>query len=304
MTSLRRARRQTFTPLLTPFVENRIDLPAFEAAIDRQIVAGVDGIVICDVIGEGPVLGSDEQEKLLETCVFRARPHLSVIAAAGTNCTASTIERCRRAEQLGADALLVTVPYYSKPTLNGVVQHFRETAAAVGIPIIVDDDPGRTARDYGSALVEALAEIDAIASICHGAGRFGHFAALPASLKARFMHLSRDDNRLMEFLDLGGHGALSALANVIPSPVQTMVEMTERGRGAGSLLRAMSVAAAALGADDVVALKEAQFFVHQFPADVRLPLVPAEPETILRMRHAFAPFAKCELSTRSMAGCV
>lgn len=301
MTPLLRARRQTYTPLLSPFNDGRIDLSEFEAAIDRQIIAGVDGIVVCDVIGEGPVLGSDEYQSLLKTAVSHGRPHLSVIAATGTNCTAKTVERCRRAEELGADALLVTVPYYSKPTLKGVINHFREITAAVGIPVIVDDDPGRTAKDYGPALVDALAEIDPVVGIGHGAGRLEHFAALPASLRDRFMHLSRDDRKLMEFLDMGGHGALSALANIIPSPVQTMVAMAERGSGCDSLLQAMSVSSAAVGGDDVAALKEAQFFLHQSPADVRLPLVAAEPETILRVRHAFAPFARCEPSTREAA---
>ncbi len=294
MTPFLRARRQTYTPLLTPFSEGQIDPLAFEAAIDRQIIAGVDGVVVCDVIGEGPVLGADERDNLLKICVSRARPHLTVIAATGTNCTAKTLEQCHHAEQFGADALLVTGPYYSKPTLTGVVNHFREIASAVGIPVLVDDDPMRTAKDFGSTLPEALAEIDAIVGICHGAGRLEHFAALPISLKDRFTHLSRDDNRSMDFLDLGGHGALSALANVIPSPVQTMVAMTEPRSGSNSLLQTMSGAAAALGTDDVAALKEAQFFLHQSSADVRLPLLAAEPETILRVRHAFAPFARCE----------
>lgn len=301
MTPFLCARRQTYTPLLTPFAEGRVDMEAFEAAIDRQIIAGVDGIVVCDVIGEGPTLGADERETLLKTAIFRGRPHMSVIAAAGTNCTARTIERCRRAEEFGADALLVTVPYYSKPTLKGVSAHFREIAAAVNLPILVDDDPGRTARDYGLALVEALGDIDAIVGICHGVGRFEHFAALPGSLKKRFMHLSRDDRRLMDFLDMGGHGALSALANIIPSPVQTIVAMAERSSGCNSLVQAMSMATTAVGVDDVAALKEAQFFLHQSAADVRLPLVAGEPETILRVRHAFAPFARCEPSARRAA---
>lgn len=301
MTPLLRARRQTFTPLLTPFAEDRIDLAAFEAAIDRQIIAGVDGIVACDVIGEGASLSFDERGNLLKTCVSRARQQLSVIAATGTNCTAGTIERCRHAEQVGVDALLVTVPYYSKPTLKGVVNHFREIAEAIDVPVLVDDDPGRTAKDYGPALVEALAEIDLIVGICHGAGRLDHFASLSAPLRERFIHLSRDDSRLMEFLWIGGHGALSALANVMPSPVQAMVAMAERDSGCNSLLHTMPVASAALGTDDVAALKEAQFFVHQAPADVRLPLMPAEAETILRVRRAFAPFARCEASARQAA---
>ena len=301
MTPFHRARRQTFTPLLTPFSECRIDVRAFEVAIDRQIVAGVDGVVVGDPIGEGPSLSQDERDELLKACIAGGSQHLTVIAATGTNCTAETIERCRRAEDLGADGLLVTVPYYSKPMLKGVLNHFHEVAAAVSIPVIVDDDPCRTARDYGSALLEAIASLDIIIGICHGTDRLSHFAGLSALMKDRFLHLSRDDRAILQFLDMGGHGAISPLANVIPSPVQTLIAMSERSSASNSLERAVDAAAIALGRDEVVAVKEAQSFIHQSLADVRLPLVAAEPETVIRVRQAFAPFARCGLSMRRVA---
>ncbi|WJH38031.1 dihydrodipicolinate synthase family protein (plasmid) [Aliirhizobium terrae] len=294
MTPFHRAARQTFTPLLTPFGEKGVDLKAFNAAIDRQIIAGTDGIVVGDAIGEGPVLTAEEHDALLRAAVGHAKPHLSIIAATGTNCTRTTIERSRRAEALGADALLVTVPYYSKPTLAGVVDHFRQVAAAVGLPILIDDDPGRTAKDFGQALLESLADCHAIAGVCHGADRLAHFAGLPSKLETRFLHLTRDDAHLPQFLALGGNGAISPIANIIPSPIQTMVGLRGSVDTCSSFGMAVSGAIAALGQDDIAALKEAASFIHQYPADMRLPLVPAEPETVIRIRHAFAPFARCE----------
>lgn len=295
------ARRQTFTPLLTPFSDNRIDIEIFKAAIDRQIIAGVDGIVIGDPIGEGPTLTQGERDILLATSIGQARPHLTVIAAAGTNCTAGTIGQCRRAEQLGADALLVTVPYYSKPMLRGVIDHFRQIAVVVGIPLIVDDDPGRTARDYGPALLEGLAELDIVVGICHGADRLSHFATLPAPLKDRFVHLSRDEKTFLQFLDAGGHGAVSPLANVIPSPVQTMITMMGGVRNSNSLANAIEAVSVALGPDNVAALKDAQCFLHPYSPDVRLPLVAAEPETVIRVRRALAPFTRYKPGMKSAA---
>lgn len=301
MTLFRRAERQVLTPMLTPFRDDRIDLEAFEAAIDRQIVAGADGIVVGDPIGEGSALDPGEREVLLGVGVARARAHLSVVAATGTNCTADTIERCRRAEAIGADALMVTVPYYSKPGLDGVVDHFRQVAAAVSIPVFVDDDPGRTAKDYGPDLLARLARFEIIVGIVHGGDRLRHFAGLPRAVRDRFLHLSRDDVTLPQFMQLGGQGALSPLANIVPSPVQTMTCMAGGFTEPGPLAQALAEAAAALGRDDVAALKEAASFVHQMPADVRLPLVAAEPETVVRIRHAFAPFARCEGSGRIAA---
>jgi 4-hydroxy-tetrahydrodipicolinate synthase len=300
MTPFHRAARQTFVPLLTPFCENGLDLEAFNASVDRQIIAGTNGIVVGDAVGEGPALTADEHDALLRAAVGRAKPHLSIIAATGTNCTRTTIERSRRAEIIGADVLLVTVPYYSKPTLAGVVDYFRQVAAAIGLPILIDDDPGRTAKDFGLALLEALADCHAIVGVCHGQDRLAHFAGLSSALMTRFHHLTREDARLPQFLALGGNGVISPIANIIPSPIQTVVSLGGSFENESSFGMAVSDAIAALGRDDVAALKDAASFIHQCPADMRLPLVPAEPETVIRIRHAFAPFARCETG-RQMA---
>jgi len=302
MTSFHRAPRQVFTPILTPFGQSGgVDFKMLEQAIHRQVVAGMDGIVVCDSVGEGQSLTQGERDAILWSCVSRGRPHLSVIAATGTNCTRTTIEQCLRAQELGADALLVTIPYYSKPTLKGVVDHFRQIAASVSVPIIVDDDPGRTAIDHGAALLEGLSEFEIIAGVCHGADRLTHFARLTHATRRRFLHLSRDDRMLLQFLELGGNGIVSPISNVIPSPVQTMVSMMENFLEPNHLLGCLAEALAAVGRDDVAALKEAASFIHQYPADVRLPLVPAEPETVIRVRRALAPFARCEASGRIAA---
>jgi 4-hydroxy-tetrahydrodipicolinate synthase len=292
MTDFRRASRQTFTPLLTYFNDTGIDHAALEAAVDRQIVAGVDGIVVCDAVGEGWALTQAEREEVIKTSVRRGGQHLSVIAATGTNCTRTTIERSLRALDLGVDALMITVPYYSKPTMRGVADHFREIAGAASAPIIVDDNPARTAIDPGVKLLDRLAEIPSIIGVCHGFDRISHFLHLSDDLRKRFVHLTRDDAALFDFLEHGGTGIVSPLANIVPSPVQTLVSMSD---GVASPLGHLIMRAAELlEREDVAALKEACSFIHQTSADVRLPLVPSEPETIVRLRHTLAPFARSE----------
>lgn len=294
MTPFHRAARLAFTPLVTPFQDGGVAFVALDAAVDRQIVAGMDGIIVGDAVGEGQTLSTREHDALLRTCVGRAARHLSVVAATGTNCTAKTIERSRRAEELGADALLITVPYYSKPTLKGVIGHFHQIADAVSIPVIIDDDPSRTAKDYGPSLYEGVQDCQIIAGICHGPERLAHLASLTPHIKSRFLHLTRDDTTLARFFELGGHGAISPLANIIPSPIQTMVSLGGTFGSFGAMADAVASAVAVVGRDDVAALKEGISFIHQTPADVRLPLVASEPETVIGIRHAFAPFARCE----------
>lgn len=301
MTPFHRASRQAFTPLITPFQNDGIAFDALEAAIDRQIVAGMDGIVVGDVVGEGPTLSDVEHDALLRTCLERGKRHLSVIAATGTYCTRTTIEKSLRAQALGADALLITVPYYSKPTVKGVVGHFRQIAAAVSIPVIVDDNPGRTAKDFGSELLEGLNDCQIITGVCHGSDRLAYFSTLPKHLRARFIHLTRDDTTLCRFIELGGDGAISPIANVIASPMQTVISLGSTFGSFGSLTETITAAIQAVGAEDVAALKEAMSFIHQSPADVRLPLLACEPETISRIRHALAPFARCEEKVRAAA---
>jgi 4-hydroxy-tetrahydrodipicolinate synthase len=301
MTPFHRADRLAFTALVTPFEGETVSYDALGSAIARQVVANLDGVIVGDVVGEGQTLSSDEHDDLLRACVAHGKRQLSVIAATGTYCTADTIERSRGAERIGADALLVTVPYYSKPTLAGVVNHFLQVAEAVSVPIVIDDDPGRTGKDFGPALLEKLEECRAIAGVCHGIDRLAHFSGLSSRTRNRFVHLTRDDTVLAHFLNQGGNGCISSVANVIPSSIQTMVTLGESYNGAVSMTDEVACAVAAIGRDDVAALKEAASFIHQAPAEVRLPLVPSEPETIIRVRQAYAPFARCENPMRDAA---
>lgn len=278
------------TPLITPFTKRGPDLRALEASIARQIIAGIDGIVILDVVGEGQALRQAERDLLVSTCVRVAEPHLRVVVARGTNCTRTTIERCHSAQAAGADALLVTVPYYSKPTLAGTIDHFRQIASSISVPVMVDDDPQMTAIDHGHHLIDGLSRHDSIFGICHGRMRLGYFASLPEELRRRFLHLSRDDPTLPDFMQAGGNGALSPIGNIIPSAIQALVSMPAGPEGRSILAAAMDAAIREMGADDLAALKAASAVLNGHALDVRLPLVSAEPDAIERVRNALAPW--------------
>lgn len=272
MTCFRGCGPYAITAMLTPFCATGIDIPAFEAEVARQVAAGMDGVVVHDVIGEGCTLDQPEKDLLLTTAVRCAGDNLTVIAATGSNCTRKTIEDSVRAQRLGADALLVTVPYYSKPTLKGVADHFRQISAAVGVEIMVDDEPSRTARDYGADLLEALADLDEIVGICHGSGRLAHFADLKTRLRDRYTHLSRDERSLSSFMALGGSGVVSSLSNVSPDARWPIGEMSVAG----------------IEPCDIPSLKVAVSANRPYPIDVRLPLVPLDQESENLLRRACA----------------
>lgn len=276
------------TPLLTPFNDNGPDLHAIQEMVRRQIVAGIDGIVVLDVVGEGQSLGYAERELVMSACIQVAKPYLRVIVATGTNSTATTIDHCRRAEKMGADGLLVTVPYYSKPTLAGTIDHFRQVAASVSVPVIIDDNPEMTASDHGNRLLEGMVPEPSIFGICHGHARLGHFTRLPDALRQRFFHFSRDDTTLAEFMRAGGNGAISPLGNVIPSAIQALISIPpERGRRS-VLAEAIDAASRAVGHEGLPALKAVSALIGRHAPDVRLPLVNGESDAIARLRDAIS----------------
>jgi 4-hydroxy-tetrahydrodipicolinate synthase len=135
------------TALVTPFADDVVDAVALAAHVEWQILNGIDGLVACGITGEGAALTMAERTGVISTCIRAAAGKVPVIAASGTNCTATTIWETRQAAALGADAALVTLPYYSKPTQKGIVNHFELLAASTDLPLIVHNQPSHTAAD-------------------------------------------------------------------------------------------------------------------------------------------------------------
>lgn len=167
------------TALVTPFRKGEIDGAALEDLVEWQVLSGVDGLAICTAAGEGPSLSPQERRMALDICIRTAADRIPVIAAAGTNCTESTIGLIRDAEECGARAVLVTVPYYSKPGQKGVLHHFRQVAAASNLPILIENAPARTASDLTVETLERLADLETIVAIVDSSGDIARFTGLP-----------------------------------------------------------------------------------------------------------------------------
>lgn len=218
------------TALVTPFSNGQLDEPTFIKLIERQIEAGINGIVPIGTTGESPTLTQAEQLRVIELAVKTAAKRTLVIAGTGSNSTAKTIEMTIEAEKLGADAALVVVPYYNKPSPEGRYQHFKAVADAVKIPIIPYDPPSRCVIELSVPIIARLAadcpNIVAIKDCC---GRVEHISELKAVLASNFQILSGDDIWTLPFLKVGGVGIISVASNLIPAEVIKLVTLFQSG---------------------------------------------------------------------------
>lgn len=275
----------TTTALITPFQDDKVDIDALELLVERQVLAGVDGLAVCTSTAESPTLTIAERSEIIRTCVRVAAGRVPVVVATGTNSTAGSIELTLRAEALGATAALVTVPYYSKPGQSGIMNHFRQIAAASRLPLFVDDNPSRTAAHLTAQAMEALADIPSIvglASCCDG-------CEMPAHLRGRFHHISADEASAVPFLISGGHGILSTGANVQPRLFGSMHQAARGGNivAARVLHDRLLPLMRSLGADgDPSAIKYALHVTLGIDPAVRLPLLQPEREVEIAIADA------------------
>jgi 4-hydroxy-tetrahydrodipicolinate synthase len=209
--------------IVTPmFDDGSLDLDALRALIDWHIDAGTDGIVIVGTTGESPTVDVAEHCLLIETAVEHAKDRVAVIAGTGANSTAEAIELTAKAKALGVDACLLVAPYYNKPTQEGLYQHFAAVAAAVAVPQILYNVPGRTGCDISNDTVIRLAAINNIVGIKDATGGIERGTDLLLRAPKDFAIYSGDDATGMALMLLGGHGVISVTANVAPRLMHEM----------------------------------------------------------------------------------
>jgi 4-hydroxy-tetrahydrodipicolinate synthase len=209
--------------IVTPMHDDgSLDLDAFRNLIDWHIREGTDGIVVVGTTGESPTVDFDEHHLLIRTAVEHANRRVPVIAGTGANSTREAIELAAYAKQAGADMSLSVVPYYNKPTQEGLYRHFRAIAEAVGIPQIVYNVPGRTVADLANDTMLRLAQIPNIAGLKDATANIERGADLLRQLPAGFAVYSGDDATGLALMLLGGHGVISVTANVAPRLMHEM----------------------------------------------------------------------------------
>lgn len=209
--------------IVTPmFDDGRLDLDALRALIDFHVNAGTDGIVIVGTSGEAPTVDFDEHCLLIKTTVEHVDGRVAVIAGTGANSTAEAIALTQQAKNMRVDACLLVAPYYNKPTQEGIYQHFSAIAAAVDVPQILYNVPGRTVCDISNNTVLRLANIENIVGVKDATGCMQRGIDLLLRAPKDFGVYSGDDATGMPLMLLGGHGVISVTANVAPELMHEM----------------------------------------------------------------------------------
>lgn len=269
------------TALITPLRDGKVDEAAFDRLLERQIAAGVDGVVPMGTTGENASLTTEEGMAVVERCVRVAAGRVRVLAGAGAAATDESIDLARHAKKVGADGALVVTPYYNRPSQAGLKAHFEAVADAVQLPIVLYNVPGRTGCDLSNETTATLAAHPNIVGIKDATGDMGRVswmhANIPGAADGRFALISGDDASALGHFAYGGVGVISVTSNVAP---EAMV----------ALFRALSVgdfASARAWQDRLIPLHKA-LFLDNSPApakyalsrlglcveEVRLPLAP------------------------------
>jgi 4-hydroxy-tetrahydrodipicolinate synthase len=268
------------TALVTPFSHAGIDEPALERLVNRQIAAGVHGLVPVGTTGETSTLTHEEHKRVVSLTVQASAGRVPVIAGAGSNCTTEAIEFVRHAEEAKADAVLVVTPYYNRPSQEGLYRHYEAVAAATALPVIVYNVPSRTAVDISNATLARLSKIPNIVGVKDATGDLSRPSLQRLDCGEDWILLSGDDSSALGYMAHGGHGCISVTANVAPGPCAGMFNSAMSG----------DFAAARKAQDRLIRLHKA-LFLDASPSptkfalarlglcaeDCRLPIAPCDP---------------------------
>jgi 4-hydroxy-tetrahydrodipicolinate synthase len=217
--------------IVTPmFEDGSIDWDSYRKLIDWHIAEGTSGIVAVGTTGESPTVSVDEHCELIKVAVEAAKKRVPVIAGSGGNSTREAIDLTAYAKKVGADASLSVVPYYNKPTQEGLYQHFKTIAEKVDIPLILYDVPGRTVTGLANDTVVRLSQVPGITGIKDATSDLVRHVDLMMRLPAGFSLLSGNDDTALAYVLLGGHGVISVTANIAPRAMSAMVAAARAGK--------------------------------------------------------------------------
>ena len=219
----------SYTALLTPFKDNKVDFESYRKLIDFQIENGTHGLVPVGTTGESPTLSHDEHKKLVEVCIEQSNGRVPVIAGAGSNSTSEAVDFVKHGCDAGADGLLVVTPYYNKPTQSGLIAHYKELIKNSSKPIIIYDIPGRSVIQMTDNTMAELAKSDIIVGVKDATADLARPTRLQNIIGDDFIQLSGEDGTALAYLAAGGHGCISVTANIAPNLLSRMHNAWRQG---------------------------------------------------------------------------
>ena len=206
----------SYTALITPFKDKRVDEDALRRFVDWQISEGTHGLVPTGTTGESPSLDYEEHNRVIAVTIEAARGRVPVMAGTGSNSTSEAIWLSQHAEKAGAQALLVVTPYYNKPTQEGLYQHFKAINDAVGIPIFIYNIPARSIVDMSVETMARLYELKNIVGVKDATANIARVSQQRAAMGPDFIQMSGEDATALAFIAHGGHGCISVASNIAP----------------------------------------------------------------------------------------
>ena len=285
----------TYTALVTPFRDGRVDFDALRALIDRQAEAGIDGIVPVGTTGESPTVSPAEHLEIIKHAVEFADGRLKVVAGTGANSTAEAVHLTTEAESLGADGSLQACPYYNKPGPEGLYQHFKAVAEATALPLMLYSIPGRCVIEIPVDTIARLAhDFDNIVCVKEAGGSSDRVNRLMQVIPEGFTVVSGDDPLTVPFMACGAVGVVSVAANLVPDVMARLVRACANGSFDEALeiqKKYYPLMSALMTIDtNPVPIKAALALCGHCTPDLRLPLVPLSPEKTERLRSVLAEF--------------
>jgi len=224
-----------FTAMTTPFKDGEVDVPALRRMVRFQLEGGVSGLVPCGSTGEAATLSPEEYLRVIKTVVAAAKGKVPVMPGVGTNSTAKSVEMVKKVSALGVDGLLAIVPYYNKPTQEGMTAHFSEIAKATRLPIVLYNIPGRTGVNMLPATALALRRrFSHIVGIKEASGSLDQASEIVNGADGDFAVMSGDDSLTLPMMSVGARGVISVVSNIAPAKASRMCELFLDGDTAGA----------------------------------------------------------------------
>ncbi|MDP7369003.1 MAG: 4-hydroxy-tetrahydrodipicolinate synthase [Nitrospinota bacterium] len=276
--------------IVTPFRDGKVDEDGIRALVDFHLENGTHGIVACGTTGEAVTLSHEEQDAVIDLIIKRVDGRIPVIAGSGSNSTAEAVRRTQFAKSAGANGALVVVPYYNKPTQEGLYQHFKAVAESADIPIVVYNVPGRTVINIAPETIARLAEIPNIAAIKEASGDLKMICSVIDQCPDDFTVLSGDDFVNLPLMMMGGKGTISVTANVAPADVSEMCQAQldgDTGRALELHYKMWELNKMMFIESNPIPAKATLHFMGKCNLEFRLPMCPPSAENLKKL-EAFA----------------
>lgn len=280
--------------LVTPFKNGQVDWPSLEALVEFQLQNGTNGIVPCGTTGESATLSHAEHDEVIRIVIKTVNRRVPVIAGTGSNSTDEAVRLTKEAERSGADGALMISPYYNRPTQEGIYQHYKKVASAVGIPLIVYNIPGRTGSKIEPETLARLAEIKNVAGVKEATGSVDQAIDVIRLCGDRLAVYSGEDSLIYSLMSLGGKGVISTVANVAPKQTAQLAQACLAGRWDEArkmqfqlipLIRSLFIET------NPIPVKTALALMGKCSGELRLPMTPMAESNLKRLKVALGDFA-------------